>query len=610
MDDLYQFMSPQEAPATTTATATSTETKRSSGWGSWGTATSSWGVSFNKLLEKGKKDMHEFVDVTRKDLSELVQTVQAESSTTMESLSKTVEGLRTNLPPLPSTPLPTTAHSVDLLTRIQHTAGEDTSAAVGAGAGVATEEKEAENKGGEEKEKKEGDSGKEETEKTIPEGEATTTTTTTLAGEGEQASSSSSSSTRAQKVASQSFGTAAASLLSNSAARANTLSQSLTSSTKELSSTASSLFKNTFQPAVEKQLGEADAFLKHTAESLKTNGLMAEQYVNKIGANVANFINSAVVVTAPADASVTPRNKKLVFDRKEAMLENLRMDPATYTTDPLTTIADNDIVGLERYKTFLQNFNVAEYQQRISRLLNEYPEVKALMTKLVPVDVEDEELFWQRYFFRLYEIEEEEKRRRRLVQAAGTDPEEDLTWDDSDSEEDDDTDTKAKDGSATPKASSSSLANPTTPKAGKEASTSKDAAASATSASTTTETTTPATTLTPEALASSLAALPVPSEADTKSLDSDSEDGEVASKGAAAGASNDGGASVNKENSARTSEENYEVVDGSVTPARALESAVLSLSSTAATSPIVDQHTTMAAPAEKSKDEDDWSDWE
>jgi hypothetical protein len=58
------------------------------------------------------------------------------------------------------------------------------------------------------------------------------------------------------------------------------------------------------------------------------------------------------------------------------------MDPETYTVDPMTTIADNDIKGLERYKYFLQTFNMAEYQQRISRMLNEYPELKVLMHKL------------------------------------------------------------------------------------------------------------------------------------------------------------------------------------------------------------------------------------
>lgn len=35
---------------------------------------------------------------------------------------------------------------------------------------------------------------------------------------------------------------------------------------------------------------------------------------------------------------------------------------------------------------------------------------------IVPVDVPDEELFWQRYYFRFFEIEEEEKRRQKLVQ--------------------------------------------------------------------------------------------------------------------------------------------------------------------------------------------------
>ncbi|KAG0250974.1 hypothetical protein DFQ27_009111 [Actinomortierella ambigua] len=341
MDDLYQFMSPQDgaptinkAPATSTsdtdpkdqtsdasasaATPTSAGTKRSSTWGAWGSSASSWGSSFNKLIEKGKKDMHEFVDVTRKDLTELVQTVQAESSTTMESLSKTVEGLTTHLPPLPSTPLPTTAHSVDMLSRIQqHTVATDVDATTKEASDAkekettVKDEKKKKKEGEEEEEKEEGEEEEKDVVKTIPEGEAPASSTTT-ADEGDQPSSSSAAATRAQKTTSQSLGTAAASLLSNSAARANTLSQSLTSSTKELSSTASSLFKNTFQPAVEKQLGEADAFLKHTAESLKTNGLMAEQYVNKLGANVANFINSAVVVSPPADASVAPRSKKPV----------------------------------------------------------------------------------------------------------------------------------------------------------------------------------------------------------------------------------------------------------------------------------------------------------
>ncbi|KAG0225259.1 BSD domain-containing protein 1 [Actinomortierella wolfii] len=614
MDDLYQFMSPQEgAPtinetppstkaaegnkdkdaSTPSSTSTPAESKRTSTWGSWGSA-SSWGASFNKLIEKGKKDMHEFVDVTRKDLSELVQTVQAESSTTIESLSKTVEGIRTNLPPLPSTPLPTTAHSVDMLSRIKQpvSQGDESSS---------TSTQESASSSGLEHKDNQVETSKEEKDesaKSIPEGE-TPATESKQSEQQSSAASSSSSSTRSQKTTSQSFGLAAASLLSNSAARANTLSQSLTSSTKELSSTASSLFKKTLQPAVEKQLGEADAFLKHTAESLKTNGLMAEQYVNKLGTNVANFINSAVVVSAPAAASVTPRNKRPVFDRKEAMLENLRMDPATYTTDPLTTIPDNDIVSLERYKTFLQTFNIAEYQQRISRLLNEYPEVKTLMTKLVPVDVEDEELFWQRYFFRIYEIEEEEKRRKKLVQAAGKDSEEDLTWDDSDSEDEEETNAKAKDGSATPKAPSSSVTDPTTPKPGKEAVTPKAAASS--------------TALTPEALASSLAALPVPSENDGKSQDSDDEwggDSPAVASNTTSPSAVSALSGANKESSTRTSEENYEVVDGSVTPARAPESTVMSLSSTAATSPIVDQHPTVVPPAEKSKDEDDWSDWE
>lgn len=39
-----------------------------------------------------------------------------------------------------------------------------------------------------------------------------------------------------------------------------------------------------------------------------------------------------------------------------------------------------------------------------------------LFIRTVPAEVADEELFWLRYYYRLFEIEEEEKRRKKLVQ--------------------------------------------------------------------------------------------------------------------------------------------------------------------------------------------------
>ncbi|KAG0271165.1 hypothetical protein BGZ95_001068 [Linnemannia exigua] len=634
MDDIYQFMSPLEGatnnandrpstkptptPATdaaATATAAdesspSTTAAAASSRSSW----SAWGASFNKLIEIGKKDMNEFVTVTRKDLTELAHTVQQERSTALETLNKKVEGLKTNLPPLPAS---VNTASSDLLGKMSHVVAgikqEITEAATGVSAQApanatttATTTTAPEGQSDVSIDNKDG--GKETSE---------STTTPETPAESEGATSPLEQATREAAPTSSSASSSAARTFASTAslftAGATSLTHTLSSSTKEISSTANNLFKKTLPAVAEKHLGEADVFLKSTTETLKTNGLLAEQYVNKFGAGMANFINNAVVISAPEEKEVsTTRSKKMVFDRKAAILEKLRMDPDTYTVDPMTTIADNDIKSLERYKYFLQTFNMAEYQQRISRMLNEYPEVKALMNKLVPIEVADEELFWLRYHFRLYEIEEEEKRRKKLVQEVGADlAEDEFTWDDNEDEDEDESEQKAG-GSVTPKAEKKTLDN-VTPKASQTAQESTSRIKREP--------------LTAEALASSLSALPIPSESgaadDEKVAGSDDEEwGSESLKSSSPSAQSfsikssatgvHSKSSTTNLSSTRTSEDAYEVVDGVQTPIRVPLANVTSLSSSA-TSPVLDAPAQLGGsklkPAE-SKEEDDWSDWE
>ncbi|KAF9933384.1 hypothetical protein FBU30_005593 [Linnemannia zychae] len=618
MDDLYQFMSPLEgatnnandrpstkprpAPATNEDSSASSPAAAASSRSSW----SSWGASFNKFIEIGKKDMNEFVSVTRKDLTELAHTVQQERTVALEALNKRVEGIKTSLPASVNNA------SSDLLGKVTHVVAElkqeITEAATGVsshaaapnsmGATIPAAEIETATSEDKENDIREISDTKAPSEgSAVPEGSEASATQKSR--EAPSSTSASATSAAARTLAST------ASLFS---AGATSFTQTLTSSTKDLSSTANTLFKKTLPAAAEKHLGEADVFLKNTTESLKTNGLLAEQYVNKFGAGMANFINNAVVVSAPEEKdNATPRSKRMVFDRKAAILEKLRNDPETYTVDPMTTIADNDIKGLERYKYFLQTFNLAEYQQRISRLLNEYPEVKVLMNKLVPAEVEDEELFWLRYHFRLFEIEEEEKRRKKLVQEVGADlAEDEFSWD---NEDDDDEDEKKAEGqgSATPKAEKKMLHN-VTPKV-----------TQSTSESISKIKREP---LTAEALASSLSALPIPSESGTgdDSKASASDDDEWGSESlksspSAQSFSVKGTHSKNSTtnmSSTRTSEDAYEVVDGVETPVRVPLANVVSLSSSAA-SPAPNSPAQLGSsklkPAE-TKEEDDWSDWE
>ncbi|KAF8938784.1 hypothetical protein BGZ58_000161 [Dissophora ornata] len=619
MDDFYQFMSPlegannnandrpstrppaanpdtEESPAESSAAPSAASSRAS-----W----SAWGASFNKLIERGKKDMNEFVDVTRKDLTELAHTVQQERSTALESLTKKVGDLKTTLPPLPAS---VNTVSADIFGRVSNVVGgikqEITEAATGvssnattsaADAGANAPASAADTSSKEEEPRSSSDGNKEKKDTTVT--SESTATADASKDAASDISSTAAPATRGEKAMPSLSFASTASLLT---AGASTLTQTLSSSTKEISSTANELFKKKLPAAAEKHLGEADQFLKSTTETLKTNGLLAEQYVNKFGAGMANFLNSAVVISAPEEKRITAsRSKKMFFDRKAAILEKLRMDPATYTVDPMTTIADNDVVGLERYKYFLQTFNMAEYHQRNAKLLNEYPEVRALMSKLVPADVADEELFWLRYYFRLYEIEEEEKRRKKLVQEAGADlAEEDFTWDDNDDEEEEG-ETSGGQGSITPKAEKTPRASQilSDPKAGVKREP-----------------------LTAEALASSLSALPIPDETTAGSDDgvaktkqgtgSDDEWGSESLKSSSSPSAKK--SPITNMSSTRTSEDAYEVVDGVETPIRAPVASVTSISS-AASSPAMEQPARQPDSKTKSsasKEEDDWSDWE
>ncbi|KAG0212097.1 BSD domain-containing protein 1 [Mortierella sp. GBA30] len=630
MDDFYQFMSPLEGAdnndndrpstrpqpqdATTTATgelSSSTSTAAASSRTSW----SSWGTSFNKLIERGKKDMNEFVDVTRKDLTELVHTVQQEQSTALESLTKKVEDLKTTLPPIP---VSVNNASAEIFGKVSHVVEgikqEITEAATGVSSQASatapslnsspSAQGDHEIKDGQRENLKEAQ-GESKDDSTV----ATKDVTPDV--KAQSSAPSTTQSTRAEKTASISLASTASLLTAGAAS----LTQTLSSSTKDISSSANLLFKKTLPAVAEKHLGEADQFLKSTTESLKSNGQLAEQYVNKFGAGMASFLNSAVVFSAPEEKEIIAR-KKMHFDRKAAMLEKLRMDPATYTVDPMTTIADNDVVGLERYKYFLQTFNMAEYQQRISRLFNEYPEVKALMNKLVPVDVADEELFWLRYYFRLFEIEEEEKRRQKLVQEAGADlAEEDFTWDDNDDDDEAEDEGTGGQGSITPKAEKKTTES-VTPKASQILSGDDSFKVKREP-------------LTAEALASSLSALPIPDESATAGsegaeakAESEDEWGSESLRSSSSPSaksfsikSSTGAASkspTTNMSSTRTSEDAYEVVDGIATPVRVPLANVLSLSSEAS-SPAPEQTAQQQQGAKAKateKDEDDWSDWE
>ncbi|KAL1914796.1 uncharacterized protein VTP21DRAFT_7888 [Calcarisporiella thermophila] len=183
---------------------------------------------------------------------------------------------------------------------------------------------------------------------------------------------------------------------------------------------------------VEKYLKEAEAYserlLKEAPQRLRSGQRAAEQMVQRLGSELGGLLNTAVTITAPVEERrrAVAQAKKIIVDRKEAQLAKIRTDASTYTTEP-----ENDAF----YRTFVAGFSAQEYTEEISRLLEEHPEVREMMEKLVPEVIKYED-FWKHYFWRVWQVEQEDERRKKLVKdAVEAHGDEEFSWDMDDEEE-------------------------------------------------------------------------------------------------------------------------------------------------------------------------------
>ncbi|KAF3701432.1 BSD domain-containing protein 1 [Channa argus] len=129
------------------------------------------------------------------------------------------------------------------------------------------------------------------------------------------------------------------------------------------------------------------------------------------------------VITLVATAAGTTE----VYDSSKARLYSLQADPATYCNEP-----DGPP---EQFDSWLSSFSLEDKKGEISQLLVDSPSIRALYTKMVPAAVAHSE-FWQRYFYKVFQLEQEEARRVALKQRAEqTTHTESLGWEE---EEEDD----------------------------------------------------------------------------------------------------------------------------------------------------------------------------
>ncbi|XP_068437221.1 BSD domain-containing protein 1 [Clinocottus analis] len=105
----------------------------------------------------------------------------------------------------------------------------------------------------------------------------------------------------------------------------------------------------------------------------------------------------------------TPSGTTEIYDRSKARLYSLQADPATYCNEP-----DGPP---EQFDNWLSRFSLEDKKAELSELLVNSPSIRALYTKMVPAAVAHSE-FWQRYFYRVFQLEQEEARRLALKQRA------------------------------------------------------------------------------------------------------------------------------------------------------------------------------------------------
>ncbi|KAI5108432.1 BSD domain-containing protein 1 [Silurus meridionalis] len=129
------------------------------------------------------------------------------------------------------------------------------------------------------------------------------------------------------------------------------------------------------------------------------------------------------VITLVATAAGTTE----VYDSTKARLYAVQADPATYCNEP-----DGPI---EQFDAWLSTFSLEEKKAEISELLVTSPSIRALYTKMVPAAVAHSE-FWQRYFYKVFQLDQEEARRVALKRRAEeTTQPETLGWEEEEEDE-------------------------------------------------------------------------------------------------------------------------------------------------------------------------------
>lgn len=137
----------------------------------------------------------------------------------------------------------------------------------------------------------------------------------------------------------------------------------------------------------------------------------ADEALLRYGANIRDFLKSAVTIKPPSEGS------EVIFESKDAqgkrVIHTSRFDAQLHVihTSPDSFSKDPDAA---EYASWAEGFDVDKKTEDISADLAKYPELRATMEKLVPDSISYAD-FWKRYYFLRHSIETADARRKDLL---------------------------------------------------------------------------------------------------------------------------------------------------------------------------------------------------
>ncbi|CAI9727357.1 Hypothetical predicted protein [Octopus vulgaris] len=197
-------------------------------------------------------------------------------------------------------------------------------------------------------------------------------------------------------------------------------------SAKEKSSTAFEFVKRDlaeFSTVIQSDTSKAVSMTRSTiSENLKAeNAVVAKSKMQESFSHFLHGISKALeVVELPESINGTDETKTAVYDRAQARLHAIQVDPGTYCNPPSST---------DKFTEWLKTFELENEKGSISELLVSNANIRALYTNLVPTTVSHTE-FWHRYFYKIHQLQQDEARKLALMKRADECKDDAFSWDD------------------------------------------------------------------------------------------------------------------------------------------------------------------------------------